>query len=89
MEAIETFRNTPKIDLIQMDIRLPNIDGYLTTSMIREFDKNLIIIAQTAHALQGDRERALEAGCNDHISKPLNVKKLLYLIERHTRKIIS
>jgi hypothetical protein len=88
-EAVEKFRNTPNIDLILMDIRLPNIDGYMATSMIREFDNHVTIIAQTAHALHGDRERALEAGCNDYISKPINVKELRYLIEKHTRKIIS
>jgi hypothetical protein len=85
IEAVETYRNTPNIDLILMDIRLPNIDGYMATSMIREFDKNVVIIAQTAHALHGDRERALEAGCNDYIAKPINVKELFFLIEKHTR----
>jgi len=53
------------------------IDGYEATRQIRQFNTKVIIIAQTAYALAGDREKALSAGCNDYISKPLKREKLM------------
>lgn len=58
-------------DLILMDIKLPDMDGYKATKEIRAFDNDVKIIAQTAFALAGDKEKAIEAGCNAHISKPI------------------
>ena len=66
-----------------MDIRRPEMDGYEATRKIREFNKKVIIIAQTAFALIGDGEKAIEAGCDDYISKPVGVKKLLELIGKY------
>ena len=57
-------RNNSDINLVLMDVELPEMDGYEATHQIRQFNKNLIIIAQTAFGLTGDKERALEAGCN-------------------------
>jgi CheY-like chemotaxis protein len=82
-EAVEICRNNPDLDLILMDIKLPGIDGYETTRKIRSFNKNIIIIAQTAYGLLGDREKSLEAGCNDYISKPTKALVLLQLIKKH------
>ncbi len=79
-EAVETCRNNPDIDLILMDIQLPEMNGYEATEMIRQFNKKVVIIAETAFALTGDREKALEAGCNDYISKPIDKNELLGLI---------
>ena len=84
--GIETFnlcRNNTDIDLILMDIRMPEMGGYETTRKIREFNNNVTIIAQTAYAIEGDREKALEAGCDDYISKPIKKEELLDLIEKH------
>jgi len=69
-----------------MDIRMPEMDGYEATRKIREFNKDVIIIAQTAHALEGDREKSLEAGCDDYISKPIYKNELLEKIEKHFSK---
>jgi PAS domain S-box-containing protein len=80
-EAIECCRFNPDIDLILMDIQIPEIDGYEATKQIRQFNKGVIIIAQTAYALSGDREKALEAGCNDYITKPIKKDELLRLIK--------
>ncbi|MCF8345514.1 MAG: response regulator, partial [Bacteroidales bacterium] len=66
VEALEICRSTPDIDLILMDIRMPKMDGHTATRKIREFNKDVAIIAQTAHALGGDREEALAAGCDDY-----------------------
>ncbi len=83
IEAIETCRNHPDIDLILMDIQMPEMNGYEATRKIREFNKEVIIIAQTAFALAGDREKALEAGCNDYITKPINKEKMRQKIAKH------
>jgi PAS domain S-box-containing protein len=82
-EAVEICRNNPDIDLILMDIRMPEMSGYEATRKIREFNKDVIIIAQTAYALHGDREKSLEAGCNDYISKPINKEKLMEMIRQY------
>ena len=80
IEAIEACKNNTDIDLILMDIKMPDLDGYETTKRIRKFNKNVVIIAQTAFGLKGDREKAIEAGCNDYISKPIKQSNLVELI---------
>ena len=82
-EALELCRDNPDIDLVLMDIKMPEMDGYEATRKIREFNKDVIIIAQTAYALAGDREKAIEAGCNNYISKPIKKDKLLKMIEKY------
>ncbi|MBK9389963.1 MAG: response regulator [Bacteroidetes bacterium] len=77
IESIEACRNNPDLDLILMDIRMPKMDGLEATRQIRLFNKDVIIIAQTAFAFPGDKEKAIEAGCNDYITKPIK-KSLLY-----------
>jgi|WetSurMetagenome_2_1015567.scaffolds.fasta_scaffold00545_8 signal transduction histidine kinase/CheY-like chemotaxis protein len=84
-DAIETCRNYPDIDLILMDIKMPGINGYEATRQIRIFNKNVVIIAQTAFALSGDRDKSLEAGCNDYISKPINRIALRSLIQKYVK----
>lgn len=69
-KAVEACRNKPDVDLILMDIQMPEMDGYEATRQIRQFNKDVVIIAQTAYALAGDRERAIAAGCNDYLAKP-------------------
>jgi len=59
------------------------MDGYEATRQIRQFNKDLIIIAQTAYSLKGDREKALAAGCNDYISKPIDRILLMNLINKY------
>lgn len=84
-EAVEMCQNTSNIDLILMDIQMPELNGYEATKQIRMFNPEIIIIAQTAYALLGDREKALQAGCNDYISKPTERTKLFELIEKHVK----
>lgn len=86
VDAIEICRLNPDINLVLMDIRLPLMDGYEATRKIREFNKDVIIVAQTAYALIGDREKSLEAGCNDYITKPIIQSVLLELIQTHFKK---
>jgi PAS domain S-box-containing protein len=81
--AVENYKMNPDIDLILMDIKMPGIDGYEATRQIRKINKDVIIIAQTAFALAGDREKAIEAGCNDYIAKPIKSDLLLEMIEKY------
>jgi signal transduction histidine kinase/CheY-like chemotaxis protein len=83
IEAVDISRNNPDIDLILMDIKMPEMNGYEATRKIREFNKNVIIIAQTAYALTGNRDKAIKAGCNDYIPKPIEKDKLKKIIEKH------
>ena len=82
-EAIEECKHNPNIDLILMDVKMPRMDGYKATREIRKFNKELIIIAQTAYALPGDREISIKAGCNDYITKPIKKDELIEIINRH------
>lgn len=62
---------------------MPDISGYQTNRNICEFNKDMIIIAQTAYGFTGDREKAIEDGCDDYISKPIKKEYLLKLIEKY------
>ncbi len=65
---------------------MPGMNGYEATKKIREFNKEVIIIAQTAYGLSEDREKSINAGCNDYIAKPIDKDKLLTLIQKHFGK---
>jgi len=79
-EAVEICRNNPAIDVILMDIKMPVMDGYSATREIRRFNKKVVIIAQTAYGLSGDKKKALEAGCDDYIAKPYSNQALRTLL---------
>ena len=86
IEAVEACRTNPDLDLVLMDIRMPDLDGYSSTRQIRQFNKDIIIIAQTAYGLEGDREKAMEAECNDYISKPISIDELKGLMLKYFAK---
>jgi len=85
-KAIEICHTYPDLDLILMDIQMPDLNGYEATRQIRQFNKDVVIIAQTAFGLSGDREEAIEAGCNDYITKPFKKDELLSLIHKYFKK---
>jgi len=85
-EAVKISQKNLDIDLILMDIQMPVMNGYEATRQIRQFNKDVVIIAQTAFGLSGDREKAIEAGCNDYISKPIKKEELLLLIQKYFNK---
>ena len=70
-EAVDLFKKTKGIDFILMDIKMPVMDGLEATRQIRKLDGKIPIIAQTAYAMDSDREKAIEAGCTDFITKPI------------------
>jgi len=85
-KTVDFCRENPDIDLVLMDIKMPGIDGFEATRQIRTFNKEVVIIAQTAYSQFGDREIAIAAGCNDYISKPLDLALVKVLIQKHFYK---
>ncbi|MFK5856531.1 MAG: PAS domain S-box protein, partial [Bacteroidota bacterium] len=83
-EAVEVFKNNPDIDLVIMDIGMPIMNGYDATRQIRKLSKDVIIIAHTALTLSNEDKKAIEAGCNEIIRKPLNRDELLSVIYKFT-----
>ncbi|HPE40532.1 MAG TPA: PAS domain S-box protein [Bacteroidales bacterium] len=82
-EVLEYFNQHPEVDLIFMDINLPEMNGYEVTKEIRKTNQDVIIIAQTAYDLSSDKEMALTSGCNDYISKPTKKNDLIDLIKKY------
>jgi CheY-like chemotaxis protein len=78
-EAIEIVEKTPELAIVLMDIMMPEMDGYQTMGVIRQNPdyRRLPIIALTAKAMKGDREKCLEAGASDYLAKPVNTEQLL------------
>jgi CheY-like chemotaxis protein len=82
IDAISLCKDNPDLDLILMDVRMPKMDGYEATRQIRQFNRNVIIIAQTAYGFLGEREKAISSGCNDYISKPIDLTRLFELVRQ-------
>lgn len=83
VDAVEKFNENMDIDLILMDIKMPEMDGLTATKQIREVNNNIPIIAQTAYAMSEDKNKCLNAGCNDYLTKPINHRLLLATIEKY------
>ncbi|MDP2724585.1 MAG: ATP-binding protein [Bacteroidales bacterium] len=85
-EAVEFCHTIPEIKLVLMDLKMPDMSGFVATRIIKEDFPNLPIIAQTAYAVEGDRQQALEAGFDDYIEKPIQKNKLLRLVYQYLSK---
>jgi CheY-like chemotaxis protein len=81
-DGIETLQDNRDVDLVLMDIMMPEMDGYETTQAIRQMPdfKQLPIVALTAKAMKGDREKSIASGASDYITKPVDVDQLLSLM---------
>lgn len=81
-DAIKQCKSNPSISLILMDVMMPYLDGYETTRRIKDFKSEVPVIAQTAFADQHGKEKALLAGCDDYITKPIQQTELISVINR-------
>jgi len=82
LEAINQFRKIKNIDLVIMDIQLPEMDGFEATRIIRSLNSNIPVIAQTAFAMSDDKEKMKLAGFDDYVSKPIDINHLLGIVHR-------
>ncbi|HKL38183.1 MAG TPA: response regulator [Bacteroidales bacterium] len=82
-EVIRLFREHPYIDLILMDIKMPELNGLDAAKKIRAFNQQVPIVALTAYAMSDDREISLKAGCNDYISKPVQRSRIFSVLSRY------
>lgn len=84
-EAVAVYQQE-RIDLILMDVRMPEMDGFTATQIIREYEKSrggrVPVIAVTACAIKGDREKCMAAGMDDYIAKPVDLDRLLSIVNR-------
>jgi signal transduction histidine kinase/ActR/RegA family two-component response regulator len=85
LEAVQLVRENPDFALVLMDIKMPEMDGLEATGRIRTFNADIPIVAQTAYALDGDREKALKSGCDEYIAKPFDSDHLLDIVNRFAR----
>ncbi len=81
-EAITLFKENT-IDLVLMDLQLPIMDGYTATKEIKAINAEVPVIAQTAHVMSGEREKCLEAGCNDYLAKPIRLQILMDTLSKY------
>src|SRR5574344_2926284 len=83
LEAVDFAKKNSDIDLILMDLQMPEMNGYDATREIRKIYSDFPIIAQTAFAMSDDRAKAIEAGCNDYLAKPIRSKDLLEMVNKY------
>lgn len=84
--SIKYCKENANIDIVLMDINMPEMNGYEATKEIKKFSPYLPIVAQTAFAIAGDREKAIDAGCDNYIPKPIDKDELLEMIHQHIKK---
>lgn len=83
LEAVQAVRENPRISLVLMDLKMPELDGLQATKEIRKFNSHVPVIAQTAYVMSDDREIALEAGCQGYLTKPLQQEELFAVLDRY------
>ena len=82
-EAVEIVEENKNIDLILMDIHMPELNGFEATRKIKKINHNISIVMQTAYILSGEEEKSYEAGCDDFLTKPVDLNKLLSVVNNY------
>jgi CheY-like chemotaxis protein len=82
LEAVEICDSENSIDLVFMDLQMPEMNGYEATQILKKKFPQMPIVAQTAFAMSDDREKALDSGCDDYLAKPIKSKDLLNIVEK-------
>lgn len=85
-QAVQQVRDNPEINLVLMDIKMPEKNGYEATKEIKEIKPHLPVIAQTAYAFISDKDKAFKSGCDDYISKPISKQELFKIISKHLKE---
>jgi CheY-like chemotaxis protein len=85
VEAVEICTPENAIDLVLMDLQMPEMNGYEATQILKKKFPSLPIVAQTAFAMSDDREKAIDAGCDDYLAKPIKSKDLLSVVGKYIR----
>lgn len=85
IEAVDICEKETVMDLVFMDLQMPEMNGYEATKILKKKYPELPIIAQTAFAMSDDREKALDAGCDDYLAKPIKSKDLLNIAEKYLK----
>jgi PAS domain S-box-containing protein len=85
--AVSLAKENPDLDIVFMDMKMPILSGFDATKQIREFNKDLIIIAQTAFAINNEKNQVFDAGCNDYIAKPYTEEDILNLLKKWISKV--
>ncbi|MCG6187234.1 response regulator [Maribellus maritimus] len=88
-EAVECYENNHDVDLVLMDMKMPEMDGYTATKKIKGINGEVLIIGQSAFALPGDREKSIAAGCDDYLTKPLDKNKLFQTVYKHFKNSVE
>lgn len=86
-EAVEMFMNNNDIDIIIMDIKMPEMDGYEATKHIKNMNRDIPIISQSAYAMPGDIDKGLDSGMNDYLIKPVKPKVLLSILHKYLNRL--
>jgi len=87
LEAVEVIRTNKSVSLALLDLKMPLMDGYQAMKEIRKIRPDVVIIAQTAYALQGDREKIIEAGFDDYLAKPITLDDLRSVIYKYLSEV--
>ncbi len=85
VEAVEVFKNEPGVELILMDLNMPEMDGFEATKLIKQINPNVPVIVQTAFILSGEETKSFEAGCDEFLTKPIRLNLLLEAIGRYLK----
>jgi len=84
-EAVSVFKSEPGIELVLMDLNMPEMDGFEATRQIKHINPTIPIIVQSAFILSGEESRSYEAGCDDFIAKPVRLSTLFNAIMKHLK----